>query len=237
MYQAISENDKPLAEQVAQAIEQMIRDSHLSAAEKLPNEFELAQRLGVGRGTIREAVKLLVSRNVLEIKRGKGTFVARNIGVTDDPLGLSFIQDKHRLVFDLQEIRFMIEPEIARMAAERATLKDVEEMRSHCAKVEDMIREGMNYWKQDVDFHTSIARSTQNLVIPHFIPIIHQGIVLNIDLTNRALQQETIESHRAIVEAIDRRDPGAASAAMTKHLDDNRVNLTAKYGNLNSKPR
>ena len=65
-----------LAEQVADQINQVIIDQNINAGEKLPNEFELAARLNVGRGTIREAVKLLVARNCLEIRRGKGTFVA-----------------------------------------------------------------------------------------------------------------------------------------------------------------
>ena len=61
-----------LAEQVADQINQVIIDQNINAGEKLPNEFELAARLNVGRGTIREAVKLLVARNCLEIRRGKG---------------------------------------------------------------------------------------------------------------------------------------------------------------------
>ena len=62
-----------LAEQVADQINQVIIDQNINAGEKLPNEFELAARLNVGRGTIREAVKLLVARNCLEIRRGEGT--------------------------------------------------------------------------------------------------------------------------------------------------------------------
>ena len=74
-----------LAEQVADQINQVIIDQNINAGEKLPNEFELAARLNVGRGTIREAVKLLVARNCLEIRRGKGTFVAVLAGGAQDP--------------------------------------------------------------------------------------------------------------------------------------------------------
>ena len=74
---AVQESGKSLAEQVADRISDMIREQALTAGEKLPNEFELASLLNVGRGTVREAVKLLVSRSVLEIRRGKGTFVER----------------------------------------------------------------------------------------------------------------------------------------------------------------
>lgn len=90
-------NGKPLAEQVADYILKLIVDSGLEAGAKLPNEFELAERTGVGRGTIREAVKILVSRNILEIRRGAGTYVSDRQGIVEDPLGLAFIKDKKTL--------------------------------------------------------------------------------------------------------------------------------------------
>ena len=70
-------------------INQVIIDQNINAGEKLPNEFELAAHLNVGRGTIREAVKLLVARNCLEIRRGKGTFVVEKPGQIEDPLGFA----------------------------------------------------------------------------------------------------------------------------------------------------
>jgi DNA-binding FadR family transcriptional regulator len=65
-------------------------------------------------------VKLLVSRNVLEIRRGKGTFVTLRPGVADDPLGLAFFKDKHKLASDLIDIRLILEPQIAGFAAQNA---------------------------------------------------------------------------------------------------------------------
>ena len=77
----VKEKDRSLAEQVADKLSEMIQEQALAEGQKLPNEFELAELLNVGRGTIREAVKLLVSRNVLEIQRGRGTFVKQSPGV------------------------------------------------------------------------------------------------------------------------------------------------------------
>ena len=74
IFETVKDKELPLAEQVAGQIRQLIIDRQLTNGEKLPNEFELAQQLNVGRGTVREAVKLLVARNVLEIRRGRGTF-------------------------------------------------------------------------------------------------------------------------------------------------------------------
>ena len=108
-----------LAEQVADQINQVIIDQNINAGEKLPNEFELAARLNGGRGTIREAVKLLVARNCLEIRRGKGTFVVEKPGQIEDPLGFAYVKDKITLAVDLMELRLQLEPWVAQLAAQR----------------------------------------------------------------------------------------------------------------------
>ena len=98
-------NDGPLSERVAQQISSLIKEQNIGVGDKLPNEFELAESLNVGRGTIREAVKLLVARNCLEIRRGKGTYVTQELGKIEDPLGFDYVKDKLRLSKDLYEIR------------------------------------------------------------------------------------------------------------------------------------
>lgn len=81
-------------------------------------------------------MKLLQSRNIVRIKQGSGTYVASNPGVADDPLGFTFIDDKQRLARDLLEVRFMIEPQIARMAAEHATNDQVVCIKELCDESE-----------------------------------------------------------------------------------------------------
>lgn len=132
---------KPLGETTSEKIIKLIVDENLKIGDKLPNEYELADKLGVGRSTIREAIKALVSRNILEIKRGSGTFI--KCGVADDPLGLMFVKDKLKLAVDLLEIRFMIEPKIASLAAINATKEDIEEMSKLCDEVEKLILNGI----------------------------------------------------------------------------------------------
>ena len=116
-----------LAEQVADQINQVIIDQNINAGEKLPNEFELASRLNVGRGTIREAVKLLVARNCLEIRRGKGTFVVEKPGQIEDPLGFAYVKDKITLAMDLMELRLRLEPWVAQLAAQRLSNREIAE--------------------------------------------------------------------------------------------------------------
>ena len=118
MLESSQQSGQSLAQQVANKIESLIKEQRYKTGDKLPNEFELATELTVGRGTIREAIKLLAARNVVVIQRGKGTFVSKTPGITEDPLGLRFISDKKRLSSDLMDVRVMIEPDIAKLAAE-----------------------------------------------------------------------------------------------------------------------
>ncbi|MFR4782236.1 MAG: FadR/GntR family transcriptional regulator [Pilosibacter sp.] len=92
---------KTLAEQVADGIMNLIQETPYKAGDKLPTEKELCERTGAGRNTVREALKILASRNVLEIRQGAGTFVSEKQGIPDDPLGFSMVNDHVKLTKDL----------------------------------------------------------------------------------------------------------------------------------------
>ena len=96
----MARTDLGLPEQISEKIIQLILDEHLEQGDRLPKEAVLVERLGAGRSTVREAMKLLQSRNIVRIKQGSGTYVASNPGVADDPLGFTFIDDKRRLARD-----------------------------------------------------------------------------------------------------------------------------------------
>lgn len=225
-FDTINENaGKSLTEQIATKISQMIIDKHLIAGEKLPNEFELASHLEVGRGTVREAIKLLISSNILEIQRGKGTFVVNHPGVVEDPWGFAFVEDKYKLAQDLLELRFIVEPEVAALAAEKATPENIELLRSLCSEVEDMIRHDIPHSEKDVAFHKCIASCTQNQMIPNLIPIISHSINTFIEVTHSSLSEETIETHRIIMDGIEHHDAAKAKEGMIKHLTYNRERM------------
>ena len=141
-----------LAEQVADQINQVIIDQNINAGEKLPNEFELAARLNVGRGTIREAVKLLVARNCLEIRRGKGTFVVEKPGQIEDPLGFAYVKDKITLAVDLMELRLQLEPWVAQLAAQRIEETEKDTLRQLCGAggAQDPFRRGPRPGRQGI---------------------------------------------------------------------------------------
>ena len=113
---------------------------------------------------IREAMKLLQSRNIVRIKQGSGTYVASNPGVADDPLGFTFIDDKRRLARDLLEVRFMIEPQMASMAAEHATDDQIICIKELCDESEHLAARDEDYSAADTAFHIAIAESCGN---PH----------------------------------------------------------------------
>ena len=123
-----------LSEKVSQDILEYIARNGLQPGDRLPNEYELAGMLQVGRSSVREAVKLLVSRNVLVVRQGAGTFVSQKRGITEDPLGLSLIPDKHRLARDLMEVRILLEPQIAAAAAQNAAAGEIEQLEQLCAQ-------------------------------------------------------------------------------------------------------
>ena len=107
---------KLLAEQVEEQIYHFILDTPLSPGSKLPNEFELGEKFGVGRSTIRDAVKLLSSKGIVEVRRGSGTYVLTTALGVGDPLGLSAVQDKTALALDLVNVRLLLEPGISAMS-------------------------------------------------------------------------------------------------------------------------
>jgi DNA-binding FadR family transcriptional regulator len=218
-------SSKPLGEQTSERIVELIINNDWQIGDKLPNEYELADMLSVGRSTIREAIKALVSRNVLEIRRGSGTFISQKSGVADDPLGLTFVKDKFKLSLDLLEVRFMIEPSIASIAAVKATDEEIEQMSFLCNKIESLIMNNEPYLDLDVEFHTAIAKSSKNQVIGNLIPIINKSIMMSIDVTNQKIRNETIETHREVLNAIKAHDSNDAHDAMLLHLVYNRRNI------------
>lgn len=225
MYQFEKMNKKLLGSQVEEELMNYILEEPIEIGQKIPNEFELAEMFGVGRSTIREAVKSLVSKGVLEVRRGSGTFVISTNSLGNDPLGLSKLHDKYKLALELFEVRLMLEPEIAAMAAEYATEEDRQQLEQLCNDVERVYRNGKNHIPKDIEFHTCIARCSKNRVVENLIPIINTAVMTFANLTHRTLMQETLDTHRAITDAILNRDSIGARCAMVMHLTYNRQAL------------
>lgn len=224
-YQYEKVNQKLLVPQIEDQLMLYIEQEQIPLGSKLPSEYKLAETFGVGRSTIREAVKSLVTKGILEVKRGSGTFVKNNEMIIDDPLGLAHFNDKYRLAMELFDIRILLEPEVAVAACRNASEEEKNQIRKLCDEVEQLYIEGKNHIKKDMEFHELIAKCSGNRVVEVLIPVILTAITTFANLTNRKLMQETIETHREITNAIIRGDSMGAKCAMIMHLTYNRQML------------
>lgn len=229
MYQFEKLDRKLLGTQIEDELMNFILQEPIKIGQRIPNEFELAEKFGVGRSTIREAVKGLVSKGILEVKRGSGTYVRSTRSLDEDPLGLYRLQDKYKLALELFDVRLMLEPEIASLAAEFASDDELKQLKVLCDETEQMYVSGFDHIPKDIEFHTCIAKCSKNRVVETLIPIINTAVLTFANLTHRTLMQETINTHRAIVEAIIDKDPVGARCAMVMHLTYNRQVLVRKY--------
>ena len=164
----------------------------------------------------------MVSRGILEVRRGSGTFVVSTSTLEEDPLGLSKLQDKYKLALELFDVRLMLEPEIAVLASGYAAEEELVQLKKLCDEVEQLYLTGKSHMKKDVEFHTCIAKCSKNRVAEILIPVINSAVTTFANLPHRILMSETIESHRAITEAILARDAVGARCAMVMHLTYNR---------------
>ena len=156
---------KSLAEEVSSLIREQINDGKLTKGEKLPTEPELMKLFGVGRSTVREAIKMLVNMGYLSVQQGRGTFV-ESVTETNEPFHQRL---KRADIQELREVRDIIEAPIARLAAQRRTKTDLENMKRHIQErgeaAKSFRRIQFSSISVDINFHNSIARATHNEIL------------------------------------------------------------------------
>ncbi len=207
-----------LANEVANKIVEKIQNNIFTVGIRLPSEFELADEFGVGRGTIREAVKLLVSRNVLEIRPAKGTFVRENPGMADDPLGLSFAQDQEKMIRDLLDLRILLECYAAKNAAMKATPEQIAYMKELADQIDASAEDNTACISFDIDLHKCIAESSGNSAISTVLPVIRSSMEHFNRLEFKREWDIVNAGHHAIISAIEQHNPMLAEAETVKHL-------------------
>ena len=217
-----------LAATTAGKIIDLIKMKNIQPGEKLPTEPELTRLFGVGRSTIREAMKALVTRNVLVVRQGAGTFVSEKGGVPNDPLGLSLLDGDYKLALDMIEFRYILEPETAALAATHATREQRQKILAACDACEKLMRCGADYHEQDSAFHEAIALASGNTIINKVVQVIHASIQKNIYVTADSLREFTVQQHRIIAEAVFRGDEVGARAAMAMHMAALRQSVFAR---------
>lgn len=205
-----------LADSIAQRITEMIEvEGRFAVGDKLPNENDLAQELGVSRSTLREAVKILTTSGILEIKRGKGTFVTANTIINSGDFG-----DIASGLDDLFEMRLMFEPDCAYYAAERATDEEIEIICKYGEAVEKKILSGEDRTAEEQKFHESIANATHNSFVKQFMPIIFNAIKKGVVVLTKDqdVSDDNLKDDRLIMEFLKKRNPEGARIAMRLHI-------------------
>ncbi len=224
----------PVSQIIANKISDMIfLEKKYKPEDKLPNEYQLAEELGVSRTTIREAVKTLVANGVLTIKRGRGTFVNSNPGNPGDPFGISYLEDKKKLVCNWFEMRLILEPANVRMVVERARDEEIEKIIMCEREAARLIKEGKPYSEADQKFHAAIAKATHNSVIELMLPAIETAIsdaiytAVYAGTHERSIKNALI-NHRKIADFIEQRDADGAALAMYYHIKRGIIDLGCK---------
>ncbi|HET6145828.1 MAG TPA: FadR/GntR family transcriptional regulator [Candidatus Acidoferrales bacterium] len=219
MYKVIQSSR--LYEQIVQQIEDSILRGELTEGSQLPAERELAEQFGVSRTAVREAIKALQEKGLVDAFPGRGTFVTSGtsnsmrrsldrIIKTSEQNGWSY----------LVEVREILEPEIAALAATRADAEDIAAMHLCVEKMDKAVRDSEAFIEADLDFHLALAEAAANPIV---LSLIDSIIGL---LREQRLRISRVEGgpergqryHRSILEAIERHDAHAARVAMQAHL-------------------
>lgn len=216
-----------LYEQIADQLERAILAHESFIDEKLPSEQTLAERFGVSRTVIREALKLLKERDLVDMRMGEGAFVIR-------PEPSSVTNVMNRLIqidriddMQVHEARMAVEMASSRLAAQNALPEDIDRLQRI---LDDMVKEKDNLPKRiqlDADFHIAIAASSKNRIMEIFVSVMNSLIA---DFIAKGIQkpgsnEDGLIRHAAILQAIASHDPEQAEKAMAEHLQVSKCNV------------
>ncbi len=210
-----------LYEQIVQQVEESILKGQLKPGDQLPPERDLAQRFGVSRTAVREAVKTLCEKGLVESYSGRGTFVTRpSSQAIWQSLDLMIRINKQEGAAHLAELRQILEPEIAARAAPRIEDQLLTTMRETVAAMDRSLHDPEAYIEADLDFHLALAEAAGN---PLILSLLDSIVGLLREQRSRIFQVDGGPErgqfhHKRILAAIEARDPDAARDAMWAHL-------------------
>jgi GntR family transcriptional repressor for pyruvate dehydrogenase complex len=208
-------------EEVARQIQNHIFE-HLKPGDVLPPERELAQKLGVSRGSVRDAIRSLELIGLLEPQQGRGTVVCEPSSDTlVGPLAAVIVQ-KRKLVNELLDVRKIIEPPLARRAALHATAAQIAEIEQILERQSERVQHGEMSIEEDSEFHYRIALAADNSVMLRMVDVLMDMLreTRQRSLQTRGRSQKSLSGHRRILAALKRHDPVASESAMLRHLEE-----------------
>ena len=218
-FEAIRRNK--VYEEVAKQIERLIL-TKMKPGEKLPPERELAEKFGVSRSSIRDAIRSLELIGLLEPRQGIGT-VVREVSAEAlvNPLSNVLLRQQ-QLVSELLDVRKMLEPPLAARAATHATVEEISEMEDILRRQAEKMEAGQLAIEEDSEFHYAIAMASGNSVVLKVLDLLMD---LLRETREKSLQvegrpQKSLGGHRQIMAAIKKRDGAAAEAAMRRHVEE-----------------
>lgn len=212
--------------QVEHQIKQAILVGEFAQGDKLPSENELAEMFGVSRPTVREALQSLAVADLIRKVPGAsgGSFVK---SVNHESLGRMLYDSMSNILrlgtLDLDEVmsvRRLLDVPVARLAAERCSDEDLRSIRAVLNEQRSISISDPDVPRLDASFHSAVAEASGNRLLAAFVSALHQVtrpaqyLALSDDLARSTLRQ-----HKAVLEAIEARDPDAAEKAMQQHLD------------------
>lgn len=210
-----------LYEQIVQQIEELILKGELSEGSQLPAERDLAKQFGVSRTAVREAIKALQEKGLVDAFPGRGTFVTNG---TSNSMRRSLDRiiksgESDGLVY-LVEVRKILEPEIASLAAARASEQDLAALQEAFDVMDKAGNDPDAYIEADLDFHLALAEAAANPIVLSLIDSI-VGLLREQRLRTYRVEggpERGQHHHKRILESIQRHDPQGARAAMQAHL-------------------
>jgi GntR family transcriptional regulator, transcriptional repressor for pyruvate dehydrogenase complex len=217
-----------LYEQIVQQVEASIHKGQLKPGDQLPPERELAEQFGVSRTAVREAVKTLREKGLVEAYPGRGTFITDGTSYTIRQSLDRMMRTGNEGFAFLAEVRQILEPEIAALATTRAKEEDLDAMRQQVAVMDEARTDPDAFIEADLDFHLALAEAAANPII---LSLIDSIVGLLREQRMRIFQvtggpDRGQYHHKKILEAVEHRDPAGAREAMKAHLaqvrDDSR---------------
>lgn len=231
-------DSQTLSQKIERKIEQAIREKKLPVGSKLPTEHELCKMFAVSRTALREALRRLNARGLVDIKKGSGMYVADyNVGDAISSLLLYYdLKFDKNLILHINQARLMFEPEIAKLAAQNRTKQNLLEIKK---SITDLITCNLDHIQAEADiinrFHAKITEATSNSFViismePIFslIPRMRNFIYANVD----GERDIRVEYHQKIYEAIEAHDGETAHSVMkelVEHTNETYINKLQKY--------
>ncbi len=209
-----------LSDKVAETMLNTILSNRLTVGDRLPSERELGEQFGVSRTVVREAVRALVAKGLIEVRSGSGLRVAA-VNATAVSESMSLYLRGGTLAFEkVQEVRALLEVHLAGLAAERASEDDIAALREIHTRMQDEMSDVEALARDDLEFHRLIASATHNELYLLLLDSIGSSLI-DIRRSNLGSGSTpmTLKQHQAILERIAERDPEGARAAMNTHLE------------------